>query len=558
MRIQQESLTMKKALILILVFVHTNLFAGIKAYLDRQEIHSNESFTLVVELDEFTTDTPDLSKLPKELTLLSNSKYHRSSIINGVTKTELGWKIQLMAQKPGIYTIPSLTVAGQSSQPIQITVKAPSTNISEDGETESIMLKAEVSKPEVYVQEQVIYTLKLYRAVQTQYASLTEPNVQDAIIEKLGDDQQYESIINGQRYWILERKYAIFPQKSGELTIPKVIFSADVVESGSTGYGRILGRTRPVTITTDEITLKVKPYPANHSGLWLPSKRLTIESRWSDPNEKIVGEPSTWTITIKGVGLHENQLPELQLPPTEGIKWYPDTAQKDRTITQEGITGERIERIAVVPTKAGTLKLPEIKFRWFNTETEQYQEAVLPAQTITVLPNQNQYQAPVIIDTPKPESPPQESSPQNFWKWSTYGFAFLWLATLVLYLLQQNKPRYRPIETPQPKTAAMTSKERLLKACREQNNAAIYNALLNWLNEIAGKEQTLEQHLSWVSDPEIKQSLLELEQSLFSPAPKPWNHADRLKDGLKRIEQDIRSQPKSNKSNPLPELYPND
>jgi hypothetical protein len=548
---------MKKALILILLFIHTSLMAGIKAYVDRQEIHSNESFTLVVELDEFTTDTPDLSSLPKELTVLSNSKYHRSSMVNGVTETQLGWKIQLMAEQPGIYTIPSLSVNGQTTQPIQITVKAPSNSFSDDDETQSIMLKAEISKPQVYVQEQVIYTLKLFRGVQTQYASLTEPNVQDAIIEKIGDDQQYESIINGQRYWILERKYAIFPQKSGQLIIPKVIFSADVIQRGSSGYGRILGRTQPITIATDEIKLDVKPYPAGHTGLWLPTQKLTIESRWSDPNDKVVGEPSTWTITIKGVGLHENQLPELQLPATDGVKWYPDAAQKDRTISQEGIIGERIERIAVVPTRAGKITLPEIKFRWFNTDTEHYEEAILPSQTINVLPNQAQNQTTVVIDTPKSEPTQQPIETNSIWKWSTYGFAALWLLTLILYLNQTSKPRYRQLDKETKASLPPSSKTQLLNACREQNNRAIYSALMVWLNDIAGKEQTLEQHLTSISDPTIRASLLKLEQSLFSPQHTPWTDADTLKDWIRIIERDMASKSKPQDNNPLPDLYPN-
>lgn len=547
---------MKNALFALLLLLPVSVLAGVKAYVDRQEVHSNETFTLVVELDEFTTDTPDLSVLPKEISVLSNSKYHRSSIVNGVTETQMGWKIQLMSNEAGVFTIPAITVAGQSTQPIQITVKQPSDTFSTDGELEAIMLKGEVSKPEVYVQEQVIYTLKLFRAVQTQYASLTEPNVQDAIVEKLGDDHQYESIIDGKRYWILERKYAIFPQKSGELKIPKVIFSADVVQRGSSGYGRILGRTQPVTIATDEISLQVNPYPGGHSGLWLPSKKVTIESRWSDPKDKVVGEPSTWTITVKGVGLHENQLPELQLPPTEGVKWYPDTAQKNRSITNEGIIGERVERIAVVPTRDGKITLPEIKFRWFNTETNQYEYATLRSQTITVLPGaEQQLQAPVMMETTETVEPTIVVKESPLWKWTTYTFALLWLATLILYLNKSSTPKYRK-STLDPRPQPLNSKTQLLKACQENNPKAIYNALLQWLNEISEKEQPLQQHLSLVNDETIRSSLLALEASLFSPDGQSWSDAKQLKDWLKVIEKDIGSSHKTKKENPLPDLYP--
>lgn len=546
---------MKNALIALILLLPVSVLASVKAYVDRQEVHSNETFTLVVELDEFTTDTPDLSVLPKEISVLSNSKYHRSSIVNGVTETQMGWKIQLMSNQAGIFTIPAISVAGQSTQPIQITVKQPSDTFSADGELEAIMLKGEISKPEVYVQEQFIYTIKLFRAVQTQYASLTEPNIQDAIVEKLGDDHQYESIIDGKRYWILERKYAIFPQKSGELKIPKVIFSADVVQRGSSGYGRILGRTQPVTIATDEISLKVNPYPGGHSGLWLPSKKVTIESRWSDPKDKVVGEPSTWTITVKGVGLHENQLPELQLPPTEGVKWYPDTAQKTRSISNEGIIGERVERIAVVPTRDGKITLPEIKFRWFNTETNQYEFATLRSQTITVLPGVEQVQSPIVMDTAEAVEPKVVVKESPLWKGTTYTFALLWLVTLILYLNKSSTPKYRK-STLGPRPQPVASKTRLIKACQDDKPKAIYNALLLWLNEISGKEQPLQQHLNWVTNDTIKSSLMDLEASLFSPDGQSWSDAKKLKDWLKIIERDIGSSHNTAKENPLPDLYP--
>ena len=57
----------KHLLLVLIMSASTQLLAGIKAYTDRQQVHSNETFTLVVELDEYTSDSPDLSVLPKEL-----------------------------------------------------------------------------------------------------------------------------------------------------------------------------------------------------------------------------------------------------------------------------------------------------------------------------------------------------------------------------------------------------------------------------------------------------------------------------------------------------------
>lgn len=549
----------KHIFLVSVMLVSAQLLANIKAYTDREQVHSNETFTLVVELDEYTSDTPDLSVLPKELSILSSSKYHRSSTVNGVSETQLGWKIQLMATEPGIYTIPAIEVENQQSQPIQVTVKQANNSFDSEDKLDAIMLKAELSKESVYVQEQMVLTIKLFRGIQTQYASLTEPSIDNAIIEKLGDDTQYESMIDGQRYLILERKYAVFPQQSGQLTIPPVTFSADVIQKGSSGFGRMLGRTKPVTISTQQQSIEVKPYPKNHTGQWLPSEKLSIESRWSDPHGKVEGEPSTWTITLTGVGLHENQLPEIKLPKTNGVKWYPDTAEKTRSISNKGITGKRVERIAVVPTRAGKIELPELSFRWFNTQTGQYETATLPAETINVQPNNEQSEAPTTLSTTPVEQTqpsPQKSNqtaPSSLWQWSTYGFALLWLLTLI-YSLLNRKTSHSELKL---EAAPVTSdaKTALLNAINSQDNQAIYQSLSFWLNDI-NSQQPFKSHLSALNNDTIKNSLMELEDSLYSPDKPDWNDASKLKQWLKTIENDLALAKGINKTNKLPPLYP--
>ena len=41
--------------------------------IDRTEIHAGESFLLTLQVDEDTGDQPDLSLIPKEFTIISNS-----------------------------------------------------------------------------------------------------------------------------------------------------------------------------------------------------------------------------------------------------------------------------------------------------------------------------------------------------------------------------------------------------------------------------------------------------------------------------------------------------
>ncbi len=558
---------MKKSIVLIITLLVwiSPAWSEVKAFVDREDIRANETFMLTVESDEFTNESPDLSVLPKQITVLGSSKYHRSSTVNGISTTQLGWKIQCQIIEPGVFTIPAITLDGNSTKPIQVTVKPSSDTFSSDENFESIMLKAELSASEVFVQEQLIYTVKLFRAVQTQYASLTEPNVENAIIEKLGEDASYETQINGTRYWVLERKYAIFPQQSGALEISPVTFSADVVQSGSGQFGRILGRTRPVSVSTTKQQVTIKPYPANHSGSWLPSAQLIINSRWSDAKDFIVGQPSTWTITIEGLGVHENQLPEIKLPQTNGVKWYPDTAQKSRQVSQGGIIGQRIERIAVVPTASGEVQLPKLEIPWFNTQSQQYETAVLEAQTIKVKPDpeaqvyskpEQTSATPLVANTSSEVISPSVIREQSlFWPITSLILAVLWILTLIFY-----RRNHQVISVEHKSTVKKSSSKQILmdslsKSGTKEANQKIYNALYQWMNEVS-VFRSYREHLSRITHSDLKNLLKSLETSLYSQSHQQnWNGAAQLKQALKRIEMDLNAEDKVSVE-PLKPLYP--
>ena len=59
-----------------------------------------------------------------------------------------------------------------------------------------------------------LYTVRLYRRVDVAQAELSEPELADAVIEKLGEDSNYNTVVNGVSYLVTERKYAIFLRKA--------------------------------------------------------------------------------------------------------------------------------------------------------------------------------------------------------------------------------------------------------------------------------------------------------------------------------------------------------
>src|SRR5690606_5300244 len=112
--------------------------------------------------------------------------------------------------------------------PIRINV-GEATDTSGTGASDEIFLVSTVSKDELYVQEQLLYIIKIYYAIGfDQGAQLTSPQVADAVVQQLGSDSNYQEVVNGIGYNVTERRFVIFPQSSGQLTIPPVYFNASV------------------------------------------------------------------------------------------------------------------------------------------------------------------------------------------------------------------------------------------------------------------------------------------------------------------------------------------
>src|SRR5437879_7801619 len=82
-----------------------------------------------------------------------------------------------------------------------------------------LSVRAITNESEVYVHAQLILTLEIKTEMHLQSGSLAKPEISDALIETLTEDEQKEVFEDGVRSVVFTRSYAIFPSKSGTLTI---------------------------------------------------------------------------------------------------------------------------------------------------------------------------------------------------------------------------------------------------------------------------------------------------------------------------------------------------
>lgn len=458
----------------------------IEVSVDRNPVSSDETFQLLFTATESPDAAPDFTPLDQDFIILNQSHSSKAAWINGKSSKSVQWILNVAAKNSGNLTIPAIEFGRDRSNPITINVIKGGDN--KTGNTaEDLFLDVEATPANPYLQSQVIYTLRLYRKVDIAQAQLTEPELSDAVIEKLAEDSNYVTKVNGMEYSVTERKYAIFPQKSGKMTIKPPVLTADVVTNARGGFNGLFSSTQTKRVTAKEVILDVKPMPAAFTeSHWLSAEQLEIKQEWSGDFEQMkIGEPVTRTLTLLAKGATVSSLPELNTTKTdERLKTYPDQPVLKEQKTTDGLLAFREEKIALIPSKTGDYKLPAIKIPWFNTKTNKMETATIPETTITVAAGAS---TPTIA-TPEATKPQQDAtpiiqapseSPTTNWLWVSLFLALGWLITL-FYFLTKRPALPVVIANDEAELSLKASVKQLKKACADNNAPAAKNALLAW------------------------------------------------------------------------------
>ena len=499
---------------------------SLTATADRTQLSRGETLELQVRFDGQTTSDPDFSVLEEDFEILGQNQQNQFSIINGTTESYTQWVLQLLPKKTGSLLIPPLELKGVQSAPIRLQV-APRANTSNG--SEPIFIETELSKSSVFVQEQVLLTLRLNTSVPLSGLSSEELMVKDAAMVKVAESQ-YQKQNNGKLYQVVELKYALFPEASGKLVVPPVRFNAVMADRRDRFSGSFFGtRGKPVFLLSDEQHIDVKPRPDNYGpGDWLPAQGLSLSERWSRPlDELVAGEPVTRTIHLTAQGLMDSQLPPLSIDAGDGFKVYPDQPQLENNVDPQGVIGSRVESVAIVPSRAGEITLPPVKIRWWDTRSQQVRETLLESQTLTVKPAPGAVPSPantaaLASDVGVASDAVQlnETSPDNRLLWTLAATNLLLLVAVIALLILWRRSRKQPAgilsqEPDSEKESALFKS--LCQRAGSNDLPGFREALLTWASSFWQQPVVrLNQVTHLADDEQIAHLLQALDRSLYS------------------------------------------
>jgi hypothetical protein len=326
------------------------------------------------------------------------------SIVNGKVSQnfELKYTYIVQAKKEGLITIPPAELKVDrkiyKSNPIKIEVikgsqsqsRTSTTTVglnqtktaTNTNNTSDLYIKITSSKTKVHREEHLIATIKLYTKVSiVNFGNFKLPTFDGFITEEIYAPNTIEwsrENINGEIYNTgILRKYILFPQKTGKITILPTELEIAYREATNKRsrsmfdefFGNVDSESRNVISNSVVINIADLPgnKPFNFSGAVGHFKLVaSVDNLSAKTNEAV-----NLKVKISGNGnLKYISAPKIDFPSDFDV--YDPKVNDNIKYSESGALGFKNFEYLMIPRHAGDFTIPAFKFSYFDTETNQY------------------------------------------------------------------------------------------------------------------------------------------------------------------------------------------
>ncbi|PIU83767.1 MAG: hypothetical protein COS68_02250 [Elusimicrobia bacterium CG06_land_8_20_14_3_00_38_11] len=419
-KIEIKRLEKKSFKVLILLFsILYSLFSAIyaeiniNASVDKNTVNFGDSIILqvVVSGDVSNIPKPELPSLT-DFNVYSSGTSQNISFVNGQVSSSVTYNFILSPNKPGKFTIGavSLIVAGKKystapinievlpsgSSPSQKQVNLPQTDISSQHNRE-IFVTAVLDKKRVFVNEAITYTFRFFTA-RNLYSNpeYRPPNFTGFMVEDLPPQKNYQTIIDGKRYNVIEIKTALFATSPGNYNLGEASLLASVRDFTNDPFGNFFdddffkgffdgGKT--VSVKSKPLSVEVLPLPSENKPANFSSAVGSYDIKSSaDKSEVEVNNPITLTVTISGFGNVKSIL-EPKFPNIAGVRKYDTISSVNISKSNYKVSGSKTFNTVIVPLNPGYVIIPEFEFSYFNPSEKEYKRIKSNSIKIKVKPS---------------------------------------------------------------------------------------------------------------------------------------------------------------------------
>jgi len=554
-------------LLTVLAWATTPLHAELTARLSSTKIDETQTLELTIRTDSRDVQgMPDLQAVARDFEILTTRTSSQYRVSNGNVQAWTDWVIALRPLRVGTLSIPALSYRGEQTQPLQLQVVPLDPKLKKQmGDRVFFEVSTEPETP--YVQAQLVFVRRLLYADGTQiYGEMPDtPVVENAVVIPLGNASSSQVTRNDKRYGMIEQRYALFPERSGELTIPGATVSGSVRMNIN---GRL--RRNGVRIVAEPVTLDVRPIPEDYPAdtPWLPATRVDLLEDWDQtPPTFSLGEPHTQTLIVRADAATGSIIPPLDYGiPDSHFRSYPEQPDISDNQRGDGLIGTRSQTWSIIPTTAGSIRLPMIELTWFDTVREEVRVSRLPSRAVTVGGGNGDQVVSEPEQNPAPVTDPAPEEPLTAADRSVFGTTGAVLLSLLLAAaLFRAYPWLRAkFSLPTPEFSWLQKrlglkkkrwKQKLLDTAAEGSASDIRNELDEALRDMA------QDNTAW--DPQAQESIYDLLSSAaYSPTPTDLDRVAIASEVEFLLNPGRRSASKGSKNgaensnSALPALYP--
>lgn len=327
--------------------------------------------------------------------------------------------LTLKATEEGKFTFGPLSVGGVKSNALNYTIGgkvssdnshaggAPSDPVDDGHDKNSndkpkfigkgdsnLFLRASVSQTNVYEQQALVYTVKLYTTYDAiKFIGATAaPKFEGFVVEESKDISHSltAETYNGKTYaTAVIARYVIFPQMTGALKVLGNTYTVSVDQReyyhdpfwGSMSYATPL----QLNVTPNDLIVNVKPLPSPKPadfcggvGNFRVSSDLKSSTFKSNTAASIV-------YTVSGTGnLKYIQLPDLAAVYPDELEVYSPKTDVQAEVGGSNVSGKVTFDYSFMPLEEGSFKIPSVKLVYFNPETGKYETAHAKGYDISV------------------------------------------------------------------------------------------------------------------------------------------------------------------------------
>jgi len=349
----------------------------------------------------------------------SMSTMQSTEIINGhmTSSSSIDFTFTYRADKAGEVQVPAVSVncAGQTLSSRAATFKilppdsnaAPATpgapsqgNVQADDPTtqtpgrisaDDLIVRVNFSKSDVYEQEPVVATIKVYTKFDiSSFMVTTQPAFEGFLTEELPVNLQVEmEHYNGQNYHTaVLKRLLLYPQQSGKLSVNSGKYDVTIVQYETVNMGFFRTQRpveRQVTTSSNAATLQVKPLPEpKPAGFNGAVGHFNVETSL-EPELLRTNEAAVYSYLVKGTGnIKFLSEPTIQFP--AGIDAYtPKTDIDARVVGGNNMSGTFRTDITFVPQEVGNYTIEGTPFVYFDLDSKSYKTIEVANTPIRVL-----------------------------------------------------------------------------------------------------------------------------------------------------------------------------